>query len=101
MGIKQFYNDNTEITERIRRRFRHAFRASLFPILVMYFIHVWYDDTTDTGPKFYRVPSQSQGNGLRILCESFTLKMLQKGKAQFRQAILSGDRSYSIGGLAS
>ena len=30
---------------------------------------------------------------LEFLCESFTLKMLQDGKAQFRRAILSSDRS--------
>ena len=55
----------------------------------------------DIGPKFYRVPSPCPVHDLKVKimdldfsCESFTLKMLQKGKAQFRRAILSGDRSY-------
>ena len=33
---------------------------------------------------------------LEVLCESFTLKMLQRGKAQYRRAVLSGDRSYRL-----
>ena len=54
----------------------------------------------DTGPKFYRVPSPFPYMNLKIkvmdlefLCESFLLKTLQKGKVQFRRAVLSGDRS--------
>ena len=54
----------------------------------------------DTGPKFYRVPSPCPVHDLKVkvvdleFCESFTLKRFQKGKTQFRRAVLSGDRSY-------
>ena len=58
--------------------------------------------TIDTIPKFYRVPSPCSVHDLKVkvmdlefLCETFTLKMLQKEKAQFRRAVLYGDRSYS------
>ena len=74
-----------------------GFRASLFPNPAMYFIHVLYDDRYWSKILQCTIPLSCTWPKVKLidfLCEFFTLKMRQKGKAQFRQAVLSGNKPY-------